>query len=90
MHKPEPPKTEIQMKMEEAGVKNEQAMNAIREELGKTKFDYSLSLAHMDVSGATSSSPPHLDSPQPQHPELTPGPESGSGSHLRRDIYIYV
>ena len=39
MQKPEPEKTPLQKKTEEAAALNDSAMNALREELGKTSFD---------------------------------------------------
>ncbi len=42
MHKPEPEKTPLQKRAEEAQGKNDEAMNALREELGKSEFDFSL------------------------------------------------
>lgn len=42
MHKPEPEKTPIQKRAEAAQGKNDEAMNALREELGKSEFDFSL------------------------------------------------
>lgn len=42
MHKPEPEKTELQKKTEEAAALNDSAMNALREEIGKCAFDFEL------------------------------------------------
>ena len=39
MHKPEPEKTPVQKRTEEAAALNDSAMNALREELGKCHYD---------------------------------------------------
>ena len=42
MHKPEPPKTDLQKKAEDAQGNIDQAMSSLRDALGKTTFDFSL------------------------------------------------
>ena len=47
MHKAHPEKTALQKRAEEAQSKNDAAMSSLREELGKTEFDFSLLERHM-------------------------------------------
>ena len=42
MHKPAPEKTELQKRAEAAQAKNDEAMTGLREELGKSEFDFAL------------------------------------------------
>ena len=50
MHKPEPPKSEIQLRAEEAQALNDKEMNQLREEIGKATFDYDYLYVHMSKS----------------------------------------
>ena len=50
MHKPEPPKSEVQKRAEDAQAEHEREMSHLREEIGKASFDYEYLHAPMSKS----------------------------------------